>query len=176
MRRLSFSKVGKILKVSESALLCDASAPKVLLAPTIAPARAWSWAVRAPKTSPVSWTRVRSDCSWLRSVPSTSLASEANGPRLPNASFRSRPRPLIARPAFCIQDWNASRVGLSKPWKISSIWVSFWTCVWARCPPSGIGCGASLPDTCPTSIELDWAWTLPAVSPGCTWLPLVISM
>jgi hypothetical protein len=40
VRRLSFSKVGKILKVSESAWLCEASAPNVRLAPTIAPARA----------------------------------------------------------------------------------------------------------------------------------------
>ncbi len=160
--------------MSDRALLCEASAPKVRLAPTIAPASAWSWSVRAANTSPVSWTSVRSDCSWRRSVPSTSLASEANGPRLPKASFRSRPRPLTASAEFCIQDWNASRVCWSNPWKISSIWVWFWTWVWARWPPSGIGCGASPPEIWPTSIVLGLGRgrsCCPAgrAGPGCRW-------
>ena len=89
-----------------------------------------------------------------RRVPSTSLASSENGPRLPSASFRSRPRPSTAIPEFFIQSWKAWRVSSSRALKISSIWTCSTTWRRSRWPPSGIGSAASSPLSVETSTRL----------------------
>ena len=66
------------------------------------------------------------------------LASSANGPRLPSASLMSRPWPLIACACVCIHTWNASRVLGSNERKISSSSTVGETCVVLSLPPSGI--------------------------------------
>ena len=65
-----------------------------------------------------------------------------NGPRLPSASLRSTPRPLIAIAAPACQRWNDSRVCSSSALKMSSIWVVSRTWAASRWPPSGIGSAA----------------------------------
>ena len=60
------------------------------------------------------------------------------GPRLPNESLRSTPRPLIASAAFCCQRWNEVRVSSSRALKISSIWVASSVRLIPSVPPSGI--------------------------------------
>ena len=53
------------------------------------------------------------------------------------AAFRSAPRPEVAIAAFCIQDWNASRVGSSNVRKISSSCTASETWARGRVAPSG---------------------------------------
>ena len=68
-----------------------------------------------------------------------SAVSSANGPRLPSASFRSRPRPEIACACVCIQSWKAARVLGSNARRISSSSTVSDTCDAGSWPPSGIG-------------------------------------
>ena len=139
----SRSKVGSATKLSCSSLLRAAVVANTSLEFSISP-RSWSpRSVSAPNTTPVFEISRRTAPSWRLRMSTASLASSANGPRLPSASLMSRPWPLTAWACVCIQVWNACCVFGSKERKISSsstvgeIWET------ASRPPSGtaFACG-----------------------------------
>ena len=132
-------KVGRIWNVCASAWSSEASASNVLSVPRTTPASCWSRSVSAWKTVPVSRTTPFSAAFWRSRTSMMSEASVTNGPRLPNASLRSRPRPSIAVAAFACQRWKEVRVSSSRALKISSICVASSVRLTPSVPPSGSG-------------------------------------
>ena len=97
-----------------------------------------------------------------------SEASVRNGPRLPKASLRSRPRPWIAVAAFACQRWNEVRVSSSSALKISSIWVASSVRLTPSVPPSGTDSisSDSASETPACGAEGDRRRPLPGLGPG----------
>jgi hypothetical protein len=137
--------VGSATNDSSSARLRRAVVANTVLEFSISP-RSWSpRSVSAPKTTPVFAISRRRAASWRCRMSTATLASSANGPRLPSASLMSRPWPLIACACVCIHTWKASRVRGSNARKISSSSTVGEICVVLSRPPSGIGVADRLP-------------------------------
>ena len=138
-RRLP-SKVGKILKVSASASSRDASARKVWLEPTIAPARSLVVARSGPRTrSRCRAPRPRSACSWRRSVAEHVARVLREGTDVAERVVQVLAAAVRSRSLSSSSTLEGLRVSLSSALKISSICTCSATWVSSRWPPSSIG-------------------------------------